>query len=196
MHRQRWQQMARMVASWGNPLRRRVDRAESAIIVGLIAAFLVAAPLLAMFAGRAADAAGIREQRAARGWAEVPAILQQGAAAGAMNLTGDGNVSWVRARWTMPGGIPHTGLVAVALNARAGDRTMVWVTQAGQLTHPPLTRAQVHRSQVLAETLAPLGLAAVLLAVGGVIRLVANRRRIAGWTQAWETTGPRWSSRR
>jgi hypothetical protein len=72
----------------------------------------------------------------------------------------------------------------------------VWVTPAGQLMHPRLTRAQVLEWEATGAFLAPLGLAALLAVAGGIVRVLANRRRMAGWTRAWAATGPRWSSLR
>jgi hypothetical protein len=45
-----------------NPLRRTCDRVEAALAAGLLAAFLIAAPLLALFAGvpTAASAMAVR----------------------------------------------------------------------------------------------------------------------------------------
>ena len=196
MHRQRWQRLARMISGQDNTLHRGVDRVEAAIVIGLVVSFFVGAPLLAIFAARTAGAVASRERRAERGWTEVSAVLEQGGAAGTIGLTGSGDASWVRARWTMPRGGTHTGLVAVAVNARAGDQLAVWVTSAGKLTHQPLSQAQASQWRTLAATLTPLSLAIVLLAAGGITRTLANRRRMAGWTQAWEAIGPRWSSHR
>ena len=47
-----------------NPLRRRMDRAETCITAGLVAVFLAAAPLIAVTAGGWVHAAGLREQHA------------------------------------------------------------------------------------------------------------------------------------
>ena len=87
-------------------------------------------------------------------------------------------------------------MVAVALNARAGQRVTVWVTPTGQLTHQPLTRNEVAGRTVMAAVAAPAGLALLLAIAIGVTRVVANRRRLACWAREWEATGPRWSSLR
>jgi hypothetical protein len=194
MLRQLWQRLARSPKD--NPLQRHVDRIESAIVAGLVVAFLVAAPLLSIVAVQVAGAAAVRERQAERAWQPVPAVLQQSAAAGQIGVDGDLDTSWVSARWVAPDGALRHGLVAVALNAKAGQRMTVWVTPAGQLTHPPLTRAQVLEWEATGAILAPIGLAALLVVAGGVVRVLANRRRTAGWARAWEATGPRWSSLR
>jgi hypothetical protein len=194
MLRQLWQRLARSPKD--NPLQRHVDRIESAIVAGLVVAFLVAAPLLSIVAVQVAGAAAVRERQAERAWQPVPAVLQQSAAAGQIGVDGDLDTSWVSARWVAPDGALRHGLVAVALNAKAGQRMTVWVTPAGQLMHPRLTGAQVLEWEATGAFLAPLGLAALLAVAGGIVRVLANRRRMAGWTRAWAATGPRWSSLR
>jgi hypothetical protein len=193
--RKRLPRVARMRRD-DNQLRRRVDKVEAAIMTGLVVAFLIAAPLLAIVSGRLADAAALREQRAERGWRQVPAVLLQSAGAGQIDLDGDWDSSWVTARWALPGHAPRTGLIAVELNAQAGQRVPVWVTPAGKLTHQPLTGAEVRDQIAFAVMLAVVSLAGVLSLAAVAVRVTANRRRMIGWTRAWESTGPRWSTLR
>jgi hypothetical protein len=190
-----WQRLVRIVVGNDNPLRRRVDRIQSAVVAGLVVAFLVAAPLLSIVAVHVTGAAAVREQQAEANWLSRTAVLQESAAAGLVADDGAFD-SWVTASWKMPGGAERSGLVAVDLNARKGQRVTVWVTPAGQLTHPKLTRAQVLEWEATAAIVTPIGLAVLLVVAGGVVRVAANRRRMAGWTQAWAAVGPRWSSLR
>ena len=188
--------LGRMLAGDDSPLRRGVDKLQSAVITSLIVAFLIAAPLLAIVAAGAVGAAGTRERNAEKGWQPVPATLEQSAAQGRIGLDGDWETAWVKAQWTMPGGAKKTGLVAVALNAQAGQHLTVYVTPAGQLTREPLTRAEVAERMAMAAVACPLALAVVLAIAIGVTRALANRRRMACWAREWEATGPRWSSLR
>ena len=196
MKQQLLRRLGGMLASDDNPLRRPVDKLECAVMTCLIVAFFIAAPLLAVFAAGVVGAAGTREMQAEASWKQVPAVLMQGAAAGAIGLDGDWNTAWVKAHWTAPDGAHRTGPVAVALNARAGQRAMVWVTPTGQLTHQPLTRDEVAERTVMAAVAAPAGLALLLTIAIGTARVMANRRRMACWAREWEATGPRWSSLR
>lgn len=189
------QRLARIAAGNDNPLRRRVDRIQSAVVAGLAAAFVVAAPLLSIVAVRVTGAAAVREQRAEAQWQPVTAVLQESAAAGLVADDG-GFDSWVIVSWKMPGGAHRSGIVAVDLNARKGQRITVWVTPAGQLTQPKLTRPQVIEWEATAAIAAPIGLAVLLVVAGGVVRVAADRRRMAGWARAWAAAGPRWSSLR
>jgi hypothetical protein len=190
---QLWQRLVRIVVGNDSPLRRPVDRIQSAVVAGLVVAFAVAAPLVSIVAVQITGAAAVREQRTEAKWRPVTAVLQESAAAGLVADDGAFD-SWVPASWRMPGGVKRSGLVAVDLNAREGQRMTVWVTPAGQLTRPKLIRAQVLEWEATAAIVAPIGLAVLLMVAGGVVRAAADRRRMAEWTRAWAAAGPRWSS--
>jgi hypothetical protein len=196
MKQQLLQRIRRSVAGDDNPLRRYVDRLESAVALSLVAAFLVAAPLLAIFAVQTAGTAGAREMAAQSSWRQRPAVLTQSAGAGLIGLDGEWDTSWVTAGWKAPDGVPRHGLVAVELNAKDGQTVLVWVTHTGQLTAPPLTHGAVIERHVIAGIAGPAALAALLSITAWAVRVVANRRRMAGWTKAWESVGPRWTSLR
>jgi hypothetical protein len=178
-----------------NPLRRPWDRAETAIVAGLLAAFLVGAPLAAIVAGQWVRSAGLRDlqaEQASRHW--VPAVLL--GSAGVPLPTGYGPLEpQVRARWTAPDGVPRTGQISVPAGALAGQTVHVWVDTAGRLAGPPLRHAQVAGQAVIAAVLAPLVLGLVLLCLGGLSRLVLDRRRLAAWDADWRATGPHWTRR-
>ena len=55
-----------------NPLRRRIDRVEAAVVAGLIAVFLISAPVLGAAAGHWSNSAAMREQRAEMAWCRPP----------------------------------------------------------------------------------------------------------------------------
>jgi hypothetical protein len=193
---QRWERLRRIAVGDDNPLRRYVDKLESAVVVSLVVAFLVAAPLLAISAVGYVGAAGARQMHAEANWKQVPAVLTQSAAAGLIGLDGEFDTSWVTAKWTAPDGIHRSGLIAVDLNARPGQHVMVWVTQTGQLSPARLTAAGIADREVSAAIVVPVGLAVLLSITAFVVRVLGNRRRMAAWTKAWEAIGPRWSSLR
>jgi hypothetical protein len=193
---QRLHLMRTIVGPADNPLCRRVDRIERKILLVLVVVFLIAGPLLSVWAAQREGAAVGREMRAEQGWREIPAVLQQNAADGMIGLDGAWDTSWVRVSWTAPDGAARTGVIAVALSARAGQRVPVWVTAAGHLTREPLTSADVAEREATA-VLVTLAVLAGLVSVAGLTgRVLTNRRRMAGWTRAWEVVGPRWSSLR
>lgn len=124
-----------MLAGNDSPLRRPVDKLESAVITTIIVAFFIAAPLLAIFAAGAVRAAGTREMSAESQWKPRTAVLLQSAAEGAIDLGGDLDTAWVNAQWTAPTGTTKHGLVPVSLNARAWP-ARVCLGDAGRTAHP------------------------------------------------------------
>ena len=112
-------------------------------MTGLVLLCLVVAPLLCVFTGRLADAAGLREQRAEQTWRPVTAVLQQSAAQGLVGQDAAWGAAWVQARWVAPDGQHKSGPIAVGLTAKAKQKVTIWVTESGQVTHPPLSHGEV-----------------------------------------------------
>jgi hypothetical protein len=180
-----------------NPLRRRSDRAETAMLGVLLAAFLAGAPFAAHLAGSWTYAGSAREQQAQRATLrQVPATLLQAVPNGAGYANMPGAAPEVNARWTAPDGQVRTGQLYVPGGGAAGSTVMVWVNQAGQLTDPPLQSYQVASRADLNESLAVAALAGALIVVGMLGRWALDKRRLAAWGADWLATGPRWSSRR
>jgi hypothetical protein len=179
-----------------NPLRRRIDDVERSIITGLVVLFLVVAPLLCVFTGRLADAAGLREQRAEQAWRPVPAVLQQSAAQGLVGQDAAWGAAWVQARWIAPDGQQRSGPIAVGLTAKAKQNVTIWVTESGQVTHPPLSHGEVLDGIANAAMATSAGVAALFAIIAALIRVAINRRRMAEWTRDWDVVGPRWTSLR
>jgi hypothetical protein len=180
----------------GNPLRRHSDRAEPWIISGLLAVFLIAAPLLALVAGRWMHQAGVSEQRAQRSWHQTEAVLLRSAppdpvlAYGHPWLTGH-----TLARWHGPTGRLMKGSVPVPFGSRAGRTVRIWVNRSGAPVVPPLSAGQLMLRVAGAAGLAVVGLALVLLALARAVRALIDRRRLRGWEADWAAVGPQWSRR-
>lgn len=179
-----------------NPLRRPIDDVETAIMTGLVLLFLVVAPVLCIVTGRLADAAGLREQSAESSWRQVTAVLQQSAAQGLAGQDATWGAAWVKATWHAPGGQPESGIIAVGLTAKAEQRVTIWVTESGQVTHPPLSHGEVLDGIANAAMATAAGVAALFAIAGAVIRAGVNRRRMAAWARDWDVVGPRWTSLR
>jgi len=171
-----------------NPLRRRCDRAEAALVTVLVAVFVAGAPLLALSAGRWAHDGGPRPGQAERaGWHEVPAVLRT---ATITRFAPSPVTAW--ARWAAPGGVPHTGRVLAPAGLAAGAVVKVWVDAAGRLAGPPAPPGHAG-SRVPAEgVVAVLLLAELLWGAGLAAHGVVDRRRLAGWDAAWRAIGPAW----
>jgi hypothetical protein len=190
--------LARQMGLGRNPLRRRTDRIEAWISAGLLAVFLISAPLIGTSIGRWVHQGGVREQRAQQSWHRTPAVLLTDAPA----LPGyQFRLSWkttvpVPARWFAPGGQPRSGDVPAPAGSRAGQLVQVWVDRTGRVTGPPLAGTELTRRVVGAEVLIPLVLAVLLLVLAGVTRWLLNRRRLRAWEAAWASIGPRWTKHR
>jgi hypothetical protein len=187
--------LARRLGLDRNPLRRRTDRIQACLGAGLLLAFLIGAPFLAMAAARWAGHVGTAEQRAQRAWHEVTAVLLRSAPAPVVFASGLEGGTWVPARWTAPDGRAHTGEIEVSTGLASGTKIPIWVTAAGLPTGPPLTQRAVTARVVMAVLVTPFLLAAVLACLAGIGRWVLDRRRLAGWDAAWAHVGPLWTKR-
>ena len=174
-----------------NPLRRRIDRVEAAMIAGLIAVFLISAPILAAVAGHWIGAASMQQRRAEAGWRLVPATVQ-GTAQGQIPA-GPAATVWAPARWTAPDGQVRRGLITVSLGDVTSGSARVWVTRSGSLTGPPLRHSQVQAHIAMAEWLTVLVLGLLLCLGGGAGRVLLARRRLADWNRAWRVAEPGWT---
>ena len=179
-----------------NPLRRKSDRAETAVLALLLAAFLAAAPFVGHAAGSRAYAIAARNAQAEQASAHrVPATLLQ-AAPSWSDYGQEAAPGGVAARWRAPDGQVRTGQVFPPSGAAAGSAVMVWTNQAGQLTDPPLRHTQVVNQADLAAAAAIGFLAIALTVVSWLARRSLDRRRLAAWDADWLAHGPRWSPRR
>jgi hypothetical protein len=185
---QRW---LRGVRGWWpdrNPLRRRCDRAEAAIVTMLVAVFVAGAPLLGLAAGGQARHGGPRAGQAQRaGWHRVPAVLRT---ATVQRFAPSPALAW--ARWTGPGGVRHTGRVPAPAGLAAGAVVPVWVDAAGRLAGPAAPPGQQGSRAPAAGLVAVLLLAELLCGAGLAARGVVDRRRMAAWDAEWRAIGPAW----
>jgi hypothetical protein len=167
-----------------NPLRRRTDRVEAAMIAGPIAVFLISAPALTA-AGHWIGAAGMQQQRAEAAWRPVPATVQ--------GQIPSGPAAWMLARWTAPDGQPRSGWIPASLADAADRSAQVWVTRTGALTGPPVRHSQIQGRIAIADLVTVLGLGLILCLAGGTGRVLLTRRRLADWNRAWRVAEPRWT---
>lgn len=180
-----------------NPLRRASDRVQAAVVAVALLVFLIGGPLIALGAGHWAAAIASRVERAQQAsWRQVPAVLLVNA--GQTMSVGYGGVTatQVRARWTAPDGEVRTGDVAAPPGTLKGATVQIWVDSTGEQTGPPLRHDQATGQTVLAAVTAPLLLGVVTLCLASVAIRILDRRRLADWDADWQTTEPRWTSRR
>src|SRR5262249_39613917 len=185
----------RRIAAWigvdRNPLRRPIDRFECAARLLLILIFLVGAPLVAPAVNHVTWASGVQQVRRETSWSQVPAVLLRPAPG---HFYGYGSVAtfWVPGRWRAPSGAARTGLVPARAGDPAGTRLRVWVDSAGKVMgRSPLTIGSVGTKSVMLAIGSVAGLAATLLLICGLTRLLLNPRPMITWGLEWACFRPR-----
>lgn len=188
--------LGRFVRRWRldrNPLRRATDRVETAVLVLLVAAFLIGTPFAALGVG--AWVHGIARhaqlaQEASRTQVTAVVLSVTAPPAGSQSL-----FSLAQARWRAPDGHEVTHEVPVPSDTVASGKLQVWIDRTGDFTTAPLTDSQVASQTAIGEGLGVLA-SAVVLTLAGVLALWAlNKRRMADWDADWHATGPRWTTR-
>lgn len=173
------------------PLKRTSDRVQVLsrllLLLGVLAVVPASAVVAADVSGRLHEVA--RQQHADR--ATVPATLLFDAAA-----SPDGRPVPTTATWAGADGVPRSGPVPVAADARAGTVVRVWVDRAGALTSAPLGDGDIAADTVAAVVLGPgSALAAVALAHVVLVCLL-DRRRARRWAEGWAAVEPLWRAGR
>jgi hypothetical protein len=177
----------------GRILRRPIDRLAARGVAGLLAIFVVGAPLLSVAGGSWAERAVITEQRAQHGWHLVTAELTRQAPIQRNFSGGMVTGTWEMAQWRVAGQT-HEHLVPITTAAStAGNTVQIWVNKLGQWSGPPITAAMGDLRVAAAMLLPPPALAVLLILVGLISRLWVNRRRLAFWDDAWAVVGPQWT---
>jgi hypothetical protein len=191
-----WQRLTRRFGHDGNPLRRRVDRIEAWLVPVAIVVFMALCPLILSLTGSWMRAANANEMRGQQNWQTVRATLLQ-PVPGPMQADHSANtwIAWAPATWTAAG-VRHKGDVPALGGSRAGSVVTVWLDPSGRAHMPPLTPGQAG-SRVLEARIGGLAVLAVLLAIMLIFaRRFLDRRRLAGWENAWLSVGPTWSRHR
>jgi hypothetical protein len=175
----------------GNSLRRRTDRIAGYGTVGLLAVFLVAAPIAAIVGGHWAYRWSMSQQQDQRSWREVTAVLLQKAPVEPGSFDASG--SWTPARWTPPGERARDGVIPVPAGMPAGSRVRIWLDRSGRWAGPPLGPQMIVVRVATAVTGMIIVVAAVLAAVASAGQWLLDRRRLAGWETDWNAVGPQWT---
>lgn len=170
-----------------NPLRRTSDRAEAGIVAGLIAAFLIGAPLIALTAWRLAYGAAFTTADAEHaGWRPVPAVLLISAPYSYGSYGSDDAIA--PAQWTAPDGASRRGQISAIPGSPAGTTVTIWTSHSGQLTSPPLSPAQAAmQANFVAAAIVPCW-ALILVSTGLLSHHLLDARRLTAWDADWQTS--------
>jgi uncharacterized membrane protein YidH (DUF202 family) len=177
-----------------NPLRRATDRAETAVLALLVAAFLVGAPYTALATGAwvhgmARHAQLVQEASSRQVTAVVLAVTPP------PSTNGDDSAWQAQARWRAPDGREVTHEIPVPDGTAVGGTLQVWTDRTGDVATAPLLDSQVADQTAMAEVLGVVVLAGVLTLAGALARWTLTRRRMTAWDADWRATGPRWTTR-
>ncbi|ONI75716.1 hypothetical protein BWI15_07760 [Kribbella sp. ALI-6-A] len=182
----------RLLGLGRNPLRRRVDRVESGVIIAVLIGALLAIPVAPGLG------TSVREQ-ADRTAAERKAQLRQVEARTVENTaeivpSTPGQVtSQVRVVWFDATGLSGEGRAEVLIGTRAGTALTIWLDRNGSIARAPRESADSVALGVAAGF--ALLMVAWPLLWGGyrLARLSLDRRRAQEWEREWELVSPRWT---
>jgi hypothetical protein len=191
-----WRRSVRLLGLDGNPMRRTVDRFETAVRIALLTAFLVVAPPIAAHVAHHAEAAGLRAEHEQAPRHRVTATLLRDAPPPVGHFNTTATEPLVKARWTMPDGTLRTGDIRSPWNQDSGSTVAIWTDDAGLPVDPPLSHSDLVGQAVTAATMALAILAIAVLVIHQIARRILDRRRMADWEADWSAIEPQWTGRR
>ncbi|MDF5754278.1 hypothetical protein [Spongiactinospora sp. TRM90649] len=167
----------------GNPLRRTVDRVESAVVAAAVTLTVASVPV-GVTMGMAIHEGELAAERAGR-WVTGHLVTD---APKLPWVSADGTSVPVLApvRWREADGRVVTVRAVVPRVAKAGAAVQVWLDPAGNPVTDPPDRTRSAARAVAAGAGVPIGTAGVLLLVYAAARLELDRRRSAAWARSWE----------
>jgi hypothetical protein len=174
-----------------NPLRRTVDRVESAILVvaGLLAVLVIPAAMAVGTAASDASKDAAAQRRAVL--TETPARTLSDAGTWAGAAPGQ-TMAPVLVAWTDTAGRSQQGWTYTILGTESGSEVTIWLDRSGAIVTPPRQPADSEAIGSMA------GLAAAMIAwltLIGLTRLAVgrlDRRRARDLDREWERVAPRW----
>lgn len=175
-----------------NPLRRRADRLESAVLLAALLVAVLTIPVAVVLGTTVRD-----HQEAAA--AELRAGLQQVTAqtledTATLVPTAPGQIaSEVRIAWVDATGAPREGRADVLIGTRAGTELTIWLDRSGAVHRAPRESAD---STALGASAGTGLLMLVWMIAWGLYRLARlslDRRRAEAWTVEWEQVASRWT---
>ncbi|TCM37263.1 hypothetical protein [Kribbella sp. VKM Ac-2568] len=173
------------------PLRRTVDRVETAILLvaGLIAVLVVPAAMAVGTAASDASKDAAAQRRAVLTETPAQTLSDAGSWAGAMPGQ---TMAPVLVAWTDTAGKSLEGWTYAMLGTKSGSEVTIWLDRSGAIVTPPRQPADSEAIGTLAGSAAAM--AAWLTLIGltrlAVVRL--DRRRARDLDREWERIAPRW----
>ncbi|KAA9153466.1 hypothetical protein FPZ12_034560 [Amycolatopsis acidicola] len=184
MDGRRWWRLAH---AGRNPLVRRGDRVETALLLFFVLLALAALPVAWTMGAKSFDAqqAVVLQARADRHPAE--AVLLADAAPDIVSPEGmpvHAKTS-VEAAWRLPDGSDRTGTVLAERGTTAGTTVPIWLDDSGNPVAAPPGRASPLIVGVTTAALCWLAFTGFLTGVFCLVRYFDDRRRYARWEREW-----------
>ncbi|WP_067489580.1 Rv1733c family protein [Actinomadura hibisca] len=166
-------------------LRRRIDRAQRLVALGLLLLFLLSAPPVGLWTWHVAYDSGTRAERIERITRhQVTATVT---AADGFGSAGDRYVhETVQVAWPGPDGKPRSGSLPAWKDAKVGAKTRIWADRDGRLSVRPRPHSRTVTDAAYAGGAAAVAAGLPLLLAYLLLRHRCDRRRDAMWDAAWE----------
>ncbi|MER7900942.1 hypothetical protein ABTX62_33975 [Streptomyces sp. NPDC096046] len=174
-----------------NPLKRRADRMEAWIVLGVWVLTAFAGVLAGTTVSRSVED-GLARERVE--WRPVVARLTERApgTASANAPVSRAEQVWAAARWTAADGSGHSGRLRVPAGSAAGTPVTVWTDAEGRQVTRPVSASQARVRAFLMGGVAGGCAAAVPLFGGRALCGRLERRRLDQWDVEWSRFGPMW----
>ncbi len=184
--------LARRLGCGRNPLRRRVDRIEAAMLwcALILAALFVPIGSSAGTAYRNMSDAAADRQRAALH--EVTAKTLEGTELDAPTAPGE-VMSRVQVGYVDQHGVSHEGLTSVLIGTKAGVDVPVWLDQSGQMVAPPRSPSDSAAMGSMIGLLTITGSWLLIWVAFRLARIPLDRRRARAWDSEWRYVATRWT---
>ncbi|MFC9503969.1 hypothetical protein [Streptomyces sp. NPDC057002] len=174
-----------------NPLKRRADRVEAWVVLGVWTLTAFVGMLAGTTVSRSVED-GLARERVE--WRPLVARLDEQAPGRASENGGVSRTEqvWAKATWTAVDGSAHSGQLRVPAGSAAGTPVTVWTDPEGRQVTRPVTESQAHVRAFLIGCVAGIGAAALPLVGGRALRRRLERDRMDQWDAEWSRFGPMW----
>jgi hypothetical protein len=174
-----------------NPLKRRADRVEAWVVLGVWTLTAFVGMLAGTTVSRSVED-GLARERVE--WRPLVAHLDERAPGTASENGGVSRAElvWAKATWTAADGSSHSGQLRVPAASAAGTPVTVWTDPEGRQVTRPVTESQAHVRAFLIGSVAGLGAADAPLLGGRALRRRMERGRMDQWDAEWSRFGPMW----
>ncbi|MFI5694629.1 hypothetical protein ACIA58_22440 [Kribbella sp. NPDC051586] len=177
-----------------NPLRRRVDRIEAALLLTALTVALLVIPAAAAIGTTIRDRSE-QSAAAARAAAHPVHARTLESAADAVPSTLGLSTTLVPVRWYDASGSAHEGQADVLIGTAAGADLTIWLDETGAMTRAPHSPGDSATLGTAVALTLPMLAWPTIFALFCLARRPLDRRRADAWARDWKQTSPRWTGR-